>query len=370
MTTEKKPKDILDLNISRAFKYQAAACAGAFMHVTFLIIFLFNGLYILVGFNIFSVILYAVMMIRTSRPDIEEHAMCWITAMFAEVNIHAFLCTISIGVSPCFFLYSMMIIPIVIYYLFLTCPDKVFRRGTLIFSLLTIACFTLSFICLRINGELFYSGGGTLQDKTVDMMRNINITFNLLLLIGFSLLFIIEIHSLIKKLHETNEQLNFTATHDALTGLYNRHCLHDKLSEVTGGSEPFCLVMGDLDDFKKINDTYGHDCGDVVLRSVADIIMSEIGADDTACRWGGEEMLIIMHGTYSECYPKICSIKNRISDLRIEHNGMAVKVSMTFGFAAGGAGTNLCGAGIDEMISMVDKRLYKGKANGKNIIVA
>lgn len=362
--------DILDINIKKTFKYQAAAFAGAFMHLTFLIIFIIIRLYTMVVFNIFSVLLYAVMGIVCNKAHFENHALGWITAMYAEVNIHSVLCTFFLGGNTCFFLYSMMSIPVVIYYLFLTCSNTVFKRGTAVFSLVTLTGLTAALLFQHYNEPLFYKFVRPLSDDETDLMRAVNIAFNLLLLFGFSILFIIEIHSLIKQLNETNEQLHFTATHDALTGLYNRHCLHSTLHDIAAGSEPFCLVMGDIDDFKKINDTYGHDCGDVVLRSVAEIIMRSIGENDIACRWGGEEMLMILHGSYDECYPRINRIKSEINALRVNHENRTVSVSMTFGFATSAESTDLRGEGIDAMLSMVDKRLYKGKASGKNIIIA
>lgn len=109
-------------------------------------------------------------------------------------------------------------------------------------------------------------------------MRTINIAFNIALLFGFSTLFILEIHNLINKLNETNDRLNYIATHDALTGLYNRHSLTGALSALKTSERPFCIVMGDLDDFKKVNDTYGHECGDVVLKSVSEVILRNMAA--------------------------------------------------------------------------------------------
>ena len=193
-----------------------------------------------------------------------------------------------------------------------------------------------------------------------------NIAFNIVLLFGFSTLFILEIHNLINKLNETNDRLNYIATHDALTGLYNRHSLTGALSALKTSERPFCIVMGDLDDFKKVNDTYGHECGDVVLKSVSEVILRNMDGGNTACRWGGEEILMIMYGSAMDCFHTISRIKAQINDLKITHDGTPVKVSMTFGFAASGESGS---QDIDAMLSTVDKRLYKGKASGKNVIV-
>lgn len=373
MAKERKPRmDILDINIKQSFKYNVAAFSGAFMHLTFLIIFLMIRLYIMAVFNVFSVSFYILMGAVCEKERVESRAIGWITAMFVEVNIHSLLCTLSLGAEPCFFLYAMMTIPVVIYYLFLTCGRATFKRGTLVFTAFSLVLLAGSLIYVHFNVPIYYvkMGGYTETDAHwVEFMRAVNVFYNLMLLFGFSCLFILEIHSLIKELNQTNEQLNFTATHDALTGLYNRHCLSGTLDELESSSEPFCIAMGDLDDFKKINDTFGHECGDVVLKSVAEIIMRSIGENDIACRWGGEEILIIMRGTAEECYPIVSRIRSDINDLHIDHENRAVKVSMTFGFAGSAEDDTLKNEGIDAFISIVDKRLYKGKAGGKNVVV-
>lgn len=364
--TLKTRKDILDVNIKKFVKYKAAALAGALMHVTFLFIFVAIKLYTMVIFNIFSVGLYIIMWALCETPSFEKRAIHWISAMFSEITVHAFLCTIFLGGDSCFFLYAMMCIPVAIYYLFLTCSSEVFKRGTVVFTLLSVVTTAFSLLYAHFRSPVYYNARRFLSAGEIDIMRAINVGFNLILLFGFSSLFILEINSLIKQLNQTNEQLNYTATHDALTGLYNRYCLNGTLNALVKSGKPFCLAMGDLDDFKKINDTFGHECGDIVLKSVADVIMRNIRECDTACRWGGEEMLIIMDGSSDDCYQAVSRIRSEINSLEIEHDGKPVKVSMTFGFTTS---TESGSGDLDELLSTVDKRLYKGKANGKNVII-
>lgn len=241
-----------------------------------------------------------------------------------------------------------------------------FKRGTLLFSLCSLAFLGAALVFDHFCDPFFYTFRRPLTLNETDLMRTINIAFNIALLFGFSTLFILEIHNLINKLNETNDRLNYIATHDALTGLYNRHSLIGALSALKTSERPFCIVMGDLDDFKKVNDTYGHECGDVVLKSVSEVILRNMGGGNTACRWGGEEILMIMYGTAMDCFNTISRIKAQINNLKITHDGTPVKVSMTFGFAASGESGS---QDIDAMLSTVDKRLYKGKASGKNVIV-
>lgn len=269
MRNTDKRRDILDLKIGKSVKYTAAAFSGAFMHLTFLVIFAIIQLYVMVIFNVFSVGLYIVLGMICKRENFERRAYNWISAIYFEIALHSFFCTLFLGVNTCFFLYTMMTIPVMLYYLFLTCEKKMFKRGTLLFSLCSLAFLGAALVFDHFCDPFFYTFRRPLTLNETDLMRTINIAFNIVLLFGFSTLFILEIHNLINKLNETNDRLNYIATHDALTGLYNRHSLTGALSALKTSERPFCIVMGDLDDFKKVNDTYGHECGDVVLKSVS-----------------------------------------------------------------------------------------------------
>lgn len=359
-------KDILDLNIDKSLKYMAAAFSGAFMHLTFLVIFIIIQLYTMVIFNVFSVALYICMGMICKRERFAQRAYGWISAMYFEICIHSFMCTLFLGMDTCFFLYTMMTTPVVLYYLFLTCENDVFKRGTILFSLCSLGFLTAAMLFDHFFMPFYYVFRRPLTLDESDLMRTINIAFNIVLLFGFSCLFILEIHNLIGRLNETNDRLNYTATHDALTGLYNRYSLNGALAALKTAGRPFCIVMGDLDDFKKINDTFGHECGDIVLKSVAEVIMRNVGRGNLACRWGGEEMLMIMYGTEMDCFHAVNRIKSEIGSLGITHEGRPVNVSMTFGFASSGEEMS---PDIDAMLSTVDKRLYKGKASGKNVII-
>lgn len=362
-----RKKGISGMEIGNKLKYNVASAAGAFMHLTFLVIFICIDLHTLICFNVFSVTLYVLMWVLCRRDSFERHSFVWITVMFFEISVHAVLSTIFLGGESCFYFYMMTMIPVVIYFLFLACPGKFVKLGTVVSTVVSVVLLIFVLLFVHYNEPLYYWLHRPLQSSEIEIMRAINVFFNLVLLVGFSLMFILEINTLIKRLNYTNDQLNYIATHDALTGLFNRYCISGTLNGLSGSGEEFCLVMGDLDDFKKINDIYGHDCGDIVLKSVAEIIMKNIRKGDTACRWGGEEILIIIKGTYDECYPVVSKIREEINSIGLVYSGKPVNVSMTFGFTTN---TEDSFENIDQLISVADKRLYKGKASGKNIIIS
>ncbi|MCM1166098.1 MAG: GGDEF domain-containing protein [Lachnospiraceae bacterium] len=366
--------------------------AAGFMHLTFLITFMFFGLYMMVCINVVSVLLYVISGTYTMKHNIEGHALGWIIAMFAEILIHAVIVTVIQGTEVFFFLYPLMAFPLYGYYLWVYCNRDTFIKSAVAFGMITFFSLVIVLGMVETIGSLYVVlDMHTLSHTEIIILRFINVTYTLVMVIAFVLIFFLEVTSLVGKLKESNEQLNYIATHDALTGLNNRHSLWAFFDELEKSGERYCVVMGDLDDFKKINDTYGHDCGDVVLKSVASIIIENTNDGEMACRWGGEEMLIVMRGSHEDCFARISVVKSEISSLGITSDGKPVKVTMTFGFAdseeknAALALRDLAEntvdnsapiasphhhQGIDSLISMVDKRLYIGKRSGKNVIVS
>lgn len=380
----------------KAFKIEARTSfhlvcfAAGLMHLTFLITFACFNLFLMVSVNIVSVAVYSFSGVYVLRHDITGHALGWIIAMFVEILVHAALITLIQGLEVFFFLYPLMAFPIYGYYLFVYCDKDTFIKSAVSFGMITL--FTLIILISWIESV------GTLYDVTamhvlsrteIIVLRSINILFTLVMVVAFVLIFFIEVTNLLEQLHDSNEKLNYAASHDALTGLNNRHSLWKFFGELVKSGDRYCVVMGDLDDFKRINDTFGHDCGDVVLKSVAGIIADNINEDEMACRWGGEEILIVIRGSHEECFARISVIKSEISSLDIKSDGRPVKVTMTFGFADSEEESAALAArsvaenaadrdepakipvhlGIDSLISMVDRRLYIGKRSGKNIIV-
>lgn len=156
---------------------------------------------------------------------------------------------------------------------------------------------------------------------------------------------------------------------DSLTGLYNRHYGEMWLKEVMEDSEvtgvPFSLGIGDIDFFKKFNDRYGHDCGDIVLREVSMILKKNIARKGYAARWGGEEFLLVFSkNDEDEAYQLAQKMLDDIRNLSVNYNGETLGVTMTFGVVAGD-----CDETMDELIKKADQALYEGKEAGRNRVV-
>jgi diguanylate cyclase (GGDEF)-like protein len=158
------------------------------------------------------------------------------------------------------------------------------------------------------------------------------------------------------------------ATTDGLTELYNHRYFQEQLKIQVSHSiryeVPLSLIIIDIDFFKKFNDTYGHQSGDAVLRQVAFELKKNVRATDIVCRYGGEEMSIILPNTkYEEAVGianKLCTI---VSSKKCKlSNSKESNVTISLGVASY---SETCNTPAD-IISAADKNLYKAKENGRN----
>lgn len=364
-----KHHDLSTIEINSFVKYRLMFFTGAGMHLTFLIVFLCSNILSMTLFNFVSVSFYVISGFLLGSETIEKHPLVWALVFYAEVTAHGVSATLITGWDSAFFLYMIAILALAPYMIFITCPSKVFWRTSFIMGGITCVLYLGLIFHLNYLPPFIEIFNKNISPSSIVVMRGINIFFNTGIIFLFTLVFILEISALIRKLNLTNEQLEYTASHDALTGLFNRNSLRSFLAQLKESRENFCVAMGDLDNFKRVNDTYGHDCGDTVLRSVSEVIVTSTGERDLAIRWGGEEILIIMYGSRDECLSLVSTIRQQINALDIESGGSKVQVSMTFGFADCTENQG-DGNGIEPLISLVDSRLYKGKKGGKNVVIS
>ena len=354
--------DLNKIHIASYVKYRAIFLASGGVHIFFLIFFLFIHQYFMAVFNVFSIALYVAGSFLSVPKGSDKIKYGWILAFYVEIMVHATIASLLMGWDTGFHLYSSAVLPVAAYLLFLTTPIQKFIKTMV---------FMVADVILMMGGCMLYLGVfGSIEQTNethVRVISYVNSFFAGAIILIFSLLFVLEVGTMLNRLDSANRRLEFIATHDALTGLYNRHSLKKLFKQLEQSEEPYCIAMGDIDDFKKVNDTYGHDHGDVVLKSVAEVISRNIGEQDTACRWGGEEMLIVMWGDRDSCFSVISNIKDKINELRLFPEDSHKHVTMTFGFVYK---TEEEEAGVEALISVADSRLYVGKRSGKNVIIA
>ena len=166
-----------------------------------------------------------------------------------------------------------------------------------------------------------------------------------------------------RELEVANKKLAYTSITDGLTGLYNRAEIERGIKTSLGMGGKLSLIMLDLDNFKRVNDTYGHGEGDQVIMALSDVLRQELSeADAYVGRWGGEEFMALMQNTEIDRAMELAEkIRVAFSAISYEAAGpQTVSIGVTQAKP---------GEGFDALCSRVDKALYMGKANGKNQVV-
>lgn len=169
------------------------------------------------------------------------------------------------------------------------------------------------------------------------------------------------------KLMAYNDRLVKEAVTDQLTGLYNRRKCLESLADMEKNPEigTLSIVMGDIDFFKKVNDTFGHDIGDEVLKAVAEHMRSMCGKEAMLSRWGGEEFLLIFAGKNGdETFGIVDKLRKYIMDHPILVKNNEISVTMTFGIAE----YDFAGD-TEATIKEADEKLYTGKQSGRNRVI-
>lgn len=174
----------------------------------------------------------------------------------------------------------------------------------------------------------------------------------------------------VNRLRQRVSELSELVTTDALTGLYNfRHfktVLQAEMDRSKRSGIPTSLVMVDLDHFKKINDSLGHEVGNLALKQVAKIFRNEVRTTDIVCRYGGEEFTIIFPETHLNLAVKVADrIREIVSYTPVEYEGGKFNITASMG-ASVYMKTSIYT--IDTFIESVDKYLYEAKQSGRNCI--
>lgn len=157
---------------------------------------------------------------------------------------------------------------------------------------------------------------------------------------------------------------------DTLTELNNRrfadkHLKQTQMNANTYGNH-FVVAIGDIDLFKSVNDTYGHDCGDVVLKRVAAVLKNHMIGKGFVARWGGEEFLFLYDNLeLGAARAETEKLLQEIRSMAVDYEGQTVRITMTFGLAEGGVNTS-----IRTLLQTADAKLYEGKESGRNRIIS
>lgn len=176
---------------------------------------------------------------------------------------------------------------------------------------------------------------------------------------------ICRVNNTIEAMENINKIANF-ANRDFLTGVYNRRFFYSDVEEYVQAAEetnePYAFAMIDIDYFKKINDTYGHDGGDRVLKSIAKILNDNTKGSDIVARFGGEEFCVVLKKiSQEEAVKFFVNLRAKVAENEVTIKKEKVKVTISIGVSFGNGHCE-----IDDMLEACDSALYTAKENGRN----
>jgi diguanylate cyclase (GGDEF)-like protein len=249
-----------------------------------------------------------------------------------------------------------------IFYLICSIPlllMKLYWMNTCFIILFTLGAWYFLSKAIGKDSKFQWSFAALLGYKILDIIVNHTdshsfwlVCYNVLPLLYYSLLFFILFERVLEIMHSSYR----SSITDPLTGLYNRKYLNNKLSNYIIGGASVYVVFGDIDNFKKLNDTKGHKIGDETLQHVASILREETEGHGIVARYGGEEMVILISNPNLNMKVFTEIIRSRIEKETI--------VTVSLGYSLHHPGTL-----PEDLIKQADSAMYKSKNSGKNKVI-
>lgn len=309
-------------------------------------LFAVNHITPMVKFNIFSITFYAFTLFMIHK----SYLRYFVVGTYLEVLLHMTLAVIYTGWDNGFqvTLIGMNILAFFAEYVGRSLSRKYVPAMPL--CILGMIAYITSFILTNKYGAVY-----PLPETTSTLLEIawgvIVFIIGIVCLQGFTLL---SFHSA--------RLLSNAAIYDKLTSLPNRYYIAKNEKDYLSTNR--WIAIADIDDFKKINDTYGHNFGDYVLKTLASLMNSNIQGTE-ACRWGGEEFLIIGKGKdIDKAYKLLDKFRNEVASQEFKDNDISTKLTITIGLTQYKEGMTL-----DEWVNTADKKLYAGKYSGKNKVI-
>lgn len=318
------------------------------IHICLMVFFIVMHITLMAVVNVFSVCIYSVMVWVSQR-----RSYLFLMIAYYEILLHMILAIICVGWDFGFQFYCFFLIPVIFFCDYLNQSNYGRTSHPVLSSFMVIASF------LGLRAYTWFFGALYPMDSTVVIL--FSNMMNALFSFGFLIFYMANYESL-------TILTEHVATKDELTGLNNRHKMRDMMQVVLQQrKQGIAIAMLDIDDFKKINDTFGHNVGDMVLKAVAQRIENLQNNNIHVCRWGGEEFLIMASGnsSYTELREAIQKLIQELGKSPVLCDKTRISVTVTAGVSCKEESEN-----IDQTISRADKYLYEGKLSGKNKMVA
>ena len=327
---------------------------GIFNHLIFLGLFYYYDILPIYYYNYFSVFVFSALLFAVIKKKVATTAM---VIASIEILIHQSLAVHLFGWDYGFQYYIIAIPGLILLGDFYRWAVPIVLSIISIFSILILYQYAISHTPVYQLTEI----------------KSILYIYNLLsvaiLVAIFSGIFAFTSRQNESILLKTHDQLYISATTDSMTRLSNRmntfNSIESQNVRVKRSGLEFTLAIADVDNFKAINDNYGHDTGDAVLIEIAQILKAFLREQDIIGRWGGEEFMIVLPDTNIDNGKKALEkLRQTISNHTFNANDTALKVTMTFGVSVSNPSYT-----SNQLIKLADDALYKGKRGTKNCIV-
>lgn len=269
--------------------------------------------------------------------------------------VFSLLTTWLLGWNSSFYLLALLIVPII----FHNAQIRQWVKFVLVFAILAVI---MGLYLLSWSQASFW----VLDERVLQLLSVVTIFITVVVLAITGQFSETAASDIEKALIQTNKKLASLATTDPVTNLVNRRLILSRIEQeknrMERGCKPFVLIMVDVDDFKHVNDEFGHACGDFVLVNLAELISMSLRKQDVVARWGGDEFLIMLPETELEGGQIAADkIRTKIITTPFLYRDIQIPVTITLGVGSCDPGT-----GIGSCIRKADQALYIGKQTGKN----
>ena len=348
--------DKVDIKKLTGFSVKAILLLFLLIHVYF------GGFYIhydadfMVKLNIISLIVIAVAAVLAHRKKYQ----LLFNIILVEADFHITVATISFGWYCGFQNYLIALVVLIFFVDYCSNSTRLFYVRAVKLSVMCFISYIAAYICTIVMAEPYLNDEKTA--RVTQMISSVAVFATVVITLWILIQFTFRIET----------KMSTQAYNDKLTGLPNRYYFvenFDLLMKECEKEAVFVAIM-DIDDFKRINDTYGHNAGDYVLQTVAEIIRAKCD-NMVICRWGGEEFLLSGEAPGKDedarrkMYHELNNIRKSIGNYDFEYEGNRFRLTLTMGVSFYGEAETL-----EDRIESADKKLYSGKLSGKNKLVS
>ena len=287
---------------------------------------------------------------------IRMKSLVYMYCVFLSINVVSLVLHLSLA-----FVFQAQFYIIFMLFFYRAAGNQVERVGSVIVS--TVVLFALTFYS-RANGSIL-----DVDLSKMNVMTFFCTAYIMTKTTCIAYFFRLKFSASEEKIIKYSKKLEMLATTDPLTKLQNRRGMINHIEEyaehINAAGGLLTIAIGDIDFFKHINDTYGHDAGDYVLETLAKIMNDFIEGKGMVARWGGEEFLFSLEGINGDyAFEEMSKLLHLVERYEFSFEGTPIKVTMTFGLEE--YDDNI---GIDKVITKADEKLYMGKEQGRNRVI-